>query len=259
MIDAPTIKFTKKKFSEFEREVISKETPEEDLQRIFVVGYNTTDDAEATTENSNNVRLKLSEIISASGQKEIITGTVLKEIKADATLSADGYQIFTKDENKLILFDTSVLGKYIQVQKCDPSLMNNGVVKNNLGQDVEATILDVCFTGATLGDCIKLYLPDFGPIDSETITTPYALRLWRVDPREDAEHNPYNVNMEGQVVFVSDPVHETPLDPEDDKKKYYDWFVKFIMLATGISDAGLFKYVARTSEVVNIYDNDEIQ
>lgn len=259
MIDTPTVKFTKKKFSDFERQIIEKEIPEEEAARIYVVGYTTSDDGEATVDNSKNVRMKLTEVLKAAHGEEFMAGTVIKVINPHATLSNEGYQMFTQGDERVLLFDTNALGKYIQIMRCDDDCMTKGMVVNNAGQEVEANILNVCFTGSALGEAIKLYLPDFGPVASETIDTPYALRLWKVDPRLDDDKNPFNVNDGGKLVFVSDPIRETPHSPEDDKKKYYDWFLKFIVLCSGVNDDGMFKYVARTSEVVNIFDDDILE
>lgn len=257
----PQLKFNKKKFSDFDQQLVTKDMPEEEKSHIYVVGYTHTGDEEVTADNSKNVQIKLSEILEAAGGGEpgpSVAGSVIPVIKESATLESDGYKVVEQEGKKVVLFDINTLGRYIQIQEQDESVMNSEQIVNNAGEVVQAAILDVCFTGSLLGETIKLYLPDYGPSDSDTMTKAYALRLWKCDPRDSKD--PFAANPEGgRIVLVSDPVRETPETQEDDSKSFYDWFVKFIILINGVTQDGLFEYIARTSEVVNIYDDDKLQ
>ena len=239
MITEPTANLEKRKISQFTDSQIGSKSPEE-LKKIFLGGYE--DSGVAKT----NVKVNLNDII-IKGAGTVKSGTVLKNgLSADATFSQDGYEKKTVAGTSQFLwaFNVKDLGVYIQIDNIAAESYTEVTVNNQ-----KVKVLDVAFIDTTLGQTIKLYLPDFGPQTDDTAQQ-YAVRIWQKDPKSMASptDNPFDCNNIGYYVFTSKPVTKT-------EAKSYDWMVSFVELAAGM-DGSVILRGSRVHEVLNINDND---
>lgn len=260
MSDPTPITIQKKKFSEFDY-LTNLSTG---VESTYMVGYKVLDQASSV---NNNIRLNLAslintvaEIVEGGGGGDIsIQVPVIQGDDYDPASYATGqrgFWVYNRDGHKIIVIDMSQFGTYIQFNDIPDELLNHDQTVNFNGETVTVSTFDICFAHTILGESERVYLPNFGPEGEYTPDKKYALRLWREDPYNNVDgHLHFEKIQNSSIVFVSDPAQQ-PTVPST-QTKCYDWFAKFLMLSV-VKD-GLINIYARTQEVFNIFDEDEVQ
>lgn len=258
MAEVTPIKLFKRKFSDFN--LITQDELKDSITSTYLVGY------KQQTPTNNNTRLNVASLVNAVTNKVIAEGGINMEgggntpqqpsqlVTQTALISGTDYNTFssgergikmvTKNNTKICVIDTKQFGDYIQFVSIPNNILNTNQNVAFEDSHVTSTTLDICLANTTLGQCFKVYLPNFAPQ-----TGSFALRIWRNDPYV-SETKSIDTSL------LSNPITVFVSDSSLMLMNNCDWFVKFLVL--GIVKNDKIINLTRTQEVTNLFDNDEV-
>lgn len=266
MADVTPIRLNKKKFSDFN--LITQQDLDNSITSTFLVGYKQQQPI------NSNTRLNVASLVNAVTNRVIAEGgintdggnnnnpsqspspSLPSQIETQTALIAGsdyntfssgerGITMVTKNNKKVCVIDTKQFGDYIQFESIPNTALNLNQSVTFEDNTTTATTFDICLANTTLGQCFKVYLPNFSPQRGR-----YALRIWRNDPYV-AETKTIDT-----AILAAQPVTVFLSDTNLMMVNNCDWFVKFLVL--GIVKNGIIVNLTRTQEVTNLFDNDEV-